>query len=89
MNEQLQREPVSRPGEPTTAPPGSAGKIRVLTERASRREALFHPKDNLKRVLPNPREEVEVLPIPDVEVEVEDVEEEAEVDEPCETELVS
>ena len=52
MNEKLQREPVSRPGEPTSAPPGSATKIRVLMERAGRKEALFHPQDNLKRVLP-------------------------------------
>jgi hypothetical protein len=52
MNEKLHREPASRPGEPTTAAPGSATKIRVLTERASRREALFHPQDNLKRILP-------------------------------------
>jgi hypothetical protein len=54
MSEKLQREPVSQPGEPTSAPPGSAIKIRVLTERAARREALFHPQDNLKRLLPNP-----------------------------------
>jgi hypothetical protein len=54
MNEKLHREPASRPGEPTTAAPGSATKIRVLMERAARREALFHPQDNLKRALPNP-----------------------------------
>jgi hypothetical protein len=52
MCEKPQREPVSRPGEPTSAPPGSARKIRVLMERAARREALFHPDDNLKRVHP-------------------------------------
>jgi hypothetical protein len=51
MSEKLQREPVSRPGEATSASPGSAKKIRVLMERASRREALFHPQDNLRRVL--------------------------------------
>lgn len=49
MNTKLHREPASRPGEPTDAPPGSSRKIRVLTERASRREPLFHPQDNLKR----------------------------------------
>jgi hypothetical protein len=43
------REPVSRPGEPTSAPPGSPRKIRVLMERAARREPLFHPLDGLKR----------------------------------------
>jgi hypothetical protein len=40
--------PVSLPGEPTDAAPGSEEKIRVLTERASRREQLFHPLDGLK-----------------------------------------
>jgi hypothetical protein len=59
MNEKLHREPASRPGEPTTAAPGSATKIRVLMERAARREALFHPQDNLKRILPNPPAEPE------------------------------
>ncbi len=49
MNTSLPREPVSRPGEPTDAPPGSSRKIRVLMERAARREPLFHPSDNLKR----------------------------------------
>jgi hypothetical protein len=49
MNHTLSQGPASRAGEPTDAPPGSPRKIRVLTERASRREALFHPKDNLKR----------------------------------------
>src|SRR5262245_29586055 len=64
MNNKLQREPLSRPGEPTDAPPGSARKIRILTERASRREALFHPKDNLKRLLPSapPEQELEAEP---------------------------
>jgi hypothetical protein len=62
MNEKPHREPVSRPGEPTTAPPGSARKIRVLMERASRREALFHPQDNLKRLLTTPPSEPEEPP---------------------------
>jgi hypothetical protein len=30
---------------PTSAPPGSRRKIRVLTERFRRREELFHPDD--------------------------------------------
>jgi hypothetical protein len=59
MSEKVQREPVSRPGEPTTAAPGSAVKIHVLMERAARREALFHPQDNLKRILPNPSSDPE------------------------------
>ncbi len=33
------------PKEPTAAPPGSEEKIRVMTERAARREQLFHPLD--------------------------------------------
>jgi hypothetical protein len=45
------REPLSRPGEPTSAPPGSPRKIRILMERAARREALFHPLDGIKRRL--------------------------------------
>jgi hypothetical protein len=52
MNNKLQRESISRPGEPTDASPGSARKIRVLMERAARREPLFHPQDNLKRLVP-------------------------------------
>ena len=52
MNTKLQREPLLRPGEATEASPGSPPKIRVLTERASRRESLFHPGDNLRRQLP-------------------------------------
>jgi hypothetical protein len=39
----------SAPGEPTGAPPGSERKIRVMIERAARREALFHPLDGVKR----------------------------------------
>lgn len=37
--------PSSLPGEPTDALPGSEQKIRVMTERAARREQLFHPQD--------------------------------------------
>ena len=48
MNTTLPREPLSRLGEPTEASPGSPSKIRVLTERAARRESLFHPGDNLR-----------------------------------------
>lgn len=33
------------PKAPTTAAPGSEEKIRVMTERAARREQLFHPLD--------------------------------------------
>ena len=40
---------ISRPGEPTNAPPGSERKIRVMTERATRREPLFHPLDGCKK----------------------------------------
>jgi hypothetical protein len=84
MSENLQREPVSRPGEPTSAPPGSAVKIRVLTERASRREALFHPEDNLQRALPIPAVEAEL----DIELGQElDSELEPATDEAFETEL--
>jgi hypothetical protein len=38
----------SRPGQPTPAGPGSEHKIRVMIERALRREPLFHPKDGLR-----------------------------------------
>ena len=67
MNTKLPREPISRPGEPTDAAPGSARKIRVLMERAGRREALFHPQDNLKRRLSLPTELAEVLAESEVE----------------------
>jgi hypothetical protein len=40
---------LSRPGEPTNALPGSERKIRIMTERAARREALFHPRDGFKK----------------------------------------
>jgi hypothetical protein len=49
MDDKSFREPISRPGEPTTASPGSARKIRVLMERAARREPLFHPLDGIRR----------------------------------------
>ena len=55
MDEKLTREPASRPGEPTSAPPGSSRKIRVLMERAARKEPLFHPRDNRKRRPPRRR----------------------------------
>lgn len=55
MNIILPPGPVSIPGEPTDAPPGSTRKIRVLIERATRRESLFHPSDNLQRVPLPPR----------------------------------
>jgi hypothetical protein len=51
MNEKARRS-FSVPGQPTDAPPGSARKVRVLMERAARREPLFHPGDNTNRPLP-------------------------------------
>lgn len=59
MNTTLHREPLSRLGEPTEASPGSPSKIRVLTERAARRESLFLAGDNLLRQHPMPQEEPE------------------------------
>jgi hypothetical protein len=41
--------PLSVPGQPTDAPPGSEQKIRIMIERASRREPLFHPHDGICR----------------------------------------
>jgi len=41
--------PAVLPGEPTEAVPGSEKKIRVMMERASRREQLFHPEDGIRR----------------------------------------
>jgi hypothetical protein len=70
MNHKPMREPVSRPGEPTDAPPGSARKIRVLTERASRREPLFHPQDNLRRRLPVRQVPLEVVEEPEMEIDL-------------------
>jgi hypothetical protein len=37
--------PGRLPQEPTAALPGSLEKILIMTERASRREQLFHPLD--------------------------------------------
>ncbi len=51
----LSRDRESRRAQP----PGSVNKIRVLTERAARREPLFHPEDNLKRALQTPEAEAE------------------------------
>jgi hypothetical protein len=80
MTNKLQREPISRPGEPTDAAPGSPRKIRVLTERAARREPLFHPQDNLKRRPPIP---AELLPeaVPELEEVSEPTEEMEEMEE--------
>ncbi len=36
---------LPRPGEPTSYPPGSDGKLAVLAERAARGERLHHPLD--------------------------------------------
>lgn len=41
--------PAVLPGEPTDALPGSEKKIRVMIERADRREQLFHPEDGIRR----------------------------------------
>jgi hypothetical protein len=38
-------EALSLPGEPVDAVPGSSDKVRILTERASRGEPLFHAGD--------------------------------------------
>jgi hypothetical protein len=80
MSNKLPREPISRPGEPTDAAPGSARKIRVLTERATRREPLFHPLDNLKRRLPLPAETEPELPPPEILDDVLEMEEALEAD---------
>ena len=56
MDDRL-REPLSRPGEPTNAPPGSPRKIRILMERAARREPLFHPLDGRTGRRPPPEPE--------------------------------
>ena len=37
------------PGEPTDALPGTEKKIRVMAERAARREQLFHPQDGARK----------------------------------------
>lgn len=37
--------PAKLPKKPTDASPGSEEKIRVMIERARRREQLFHPRD--------------------------------------------
>jgi hypothetical protein len=87
MNEQLHRDPVSRPGEPTSAAPGSAIKIRVLMERASRREALFHPGDNLQRALPNREPELDLEPVELDSTDLDSAELETVADEPYEAEL--
>jgi hypothetical protein len=39
--------PLSVPGQPTDASPGSEQKVRIMIERASRREPLFHPRDGI------------------------------------------
>ena len=43
--EPVYRRAGSLPHEPTDAPPGSEQKIRIMIERAARREQLFHPLD--------------------------------------------
>ena len=76
MSNILSCEVVSIPGQATDAPPGSPRKIRVLMERASRREPLFHPKDNLKRLFPDRVVEEEPLPpLPPLDDHMDDLEE--------------
>jgi hypothetical protein len=58
-----------RPGEPTEAPPGSELKIRILVERAARREPLFHPQDGPRRYFRSRVPVPVILPAP-VEVGV-------------------
>jgi hypothetical protein len=41
---------VRRVCEPTNCAAGSEGKILVMTQRAARRELLFHPEDNTRKV---------------------------------------
>jgi hypothetical protein len=41
----LTRRSGALPQQPTTAAPGSDAKVQVMIERASSREALFHPDD--------------------------------------------
>jgi hypothetical protein len=40
-------EALPLPGEPTDAFPGTERKIRILIERALRKEQLFHPRDGI------------------------------------------
>jgi hypothetical protein len=49
LPEQTYFRPGALPKEPTDAPPGSEQKIRVMIERAARREQLFHPLDGMSR----------------------------------------
>ena len=57
LPEQTYARPGALPKEPTDAPPGSEQKIRVMIERAERREALFHPLDGMSRRACLPPEE--------------------------------
>jgi hypothetical protein len=64
-----ERSPLFGPGrlpeQPTEALPGTEQKIRVMIERASRREQLFHPLDGAKRNNHRPPPVVEALPWPE------------------------
>lgn len=42
--------PAPGPDAPTDAPAGTEAKLRVLAERAARRQSLFHDGDSLRRV---------------------------------------
>jgi hypothetical protein len=78
MEEKQTRECICRAGEPTNAAPGSPRKIRVLMERAARREPLFHPLDGVRRrpgtsaqaSLPLPAPEPAVAPEAELTVEL-------------------
>lgn len=48
----LQGKRRTVPASPTLAKPGSAEKIRILAERASKGEELWHPKDYVKEFAP-------------------------------------
>ena len=37
---------IPLPAEPTSAPPGSLEKMKVMRRRIERGEGLFHPRDN-------------------------------------------
>jgi hypothetical protein len=52
--------PGAVPREPTEALPGSEQKIRIMTERAARRQQLFHPLDGIPARL---RRQVLSLPV--------------------------
>lgn len=68
----LSESPRPGPGEAINAPPGSELKIRVMIERAARREPLFHPLDGSHCVAASPpsREPWWRAPLPEDPLEV-------------------